>query len=71
MKKEYDFSKAKPNPYAKKLKVRTTIRLDDDVITYFQKLADETDIPYQTLMNLYLRDCVIKKRRPDLGWGKK
>ncbi|MFS4457876.1 BrnA antitoxin family protein [Bdellovibrio sp. HCB2-146] len=70
MKKEYDFSEAKKNPYAKKLKVRTTIRLDDQVIEYFQGLADATEIPYQTLINLYLRDCVAKKRKPDLGWGK-
>jgi hypothetical protein len=71
MKKEYDFSKARKNPYPKKLKTRTTIRIDGDVIDYFQGLAEETDIPYQTLMNLYLRDCMIKKRKPDLGWGKK
>lgn len=68
MRKEYDFSKAKKSPYAKKLKTRTTIRLDDDVIQYFQRLAEESDIPYQTLINLYLRDCVRQKRQIDLSW---
>jgi uncharacterized protein (DUF4415 family) len=71
MKKEYNFSEAQKNPYAKKLKTRTTIRLDDEVIGYFQGLAVSTEIPYQTLINLYLRDCMSKKRRPDLSWGKK
>ncbi|ASD63984.1 BrnA antitoxin family protein [Bdellovibrio bacteriovorus] len=71
MKKNYDFSQAEKNPYAKKLKTRTTIRLDDDVIVYFQGLSGDTEIPYQTLINLYLRDCVSKKIKPDLSWGRK
>lgn len=71
MKKEYDFSNAQKNPYAKKIKTRTTIRLDDDVVGYFQGLAGVTDIPYQTLINLYLRDCMEKKLKPALSWGKK
>ncbi len=54
MRKEYDFSKSVKNPYAKKLKSRTTIRLDEDIIEYFQKLADKSGVPYQTLINLYL-----------------
>jgi hypothetical protein len=57
MKKHYDFSAAKRNPYAKRLKQQLTIRLDTDTVTYFRTLAKETAIPYQTLMNLYLRDC--------------
>jgi predicted DNA binding CopG/RHH family protein len=52
MRKEYDFSKSVKNPYAKKLKSRTTIRLDEDIIDYFQKLADKSGVPYQTLCNL-------------------
>ncbi|MDG0817368.1 BrnA antitoxin family protein [Bdellovibrio svalbardensis] len=71
MRKEYDFSAAKKNPYAKKLKTRMTIRLDDDVMSYFQMLADETEIPYQTLINLYLKDCVKRKMKPDMAWKKK
>lgn len=68
MKKRYDFSKAKPNPYARKLKKAVTIRLDPDALEYFQALADETGIPYQTLINLYLRDCALSKKRLRLQW---
>ena len=70
MRKEYDFSGSKKNPYIKKLKVRTTIRLDTDTVQYFQKLAKLQDIPYQSLINLYLRDCVEKRRKPRLNWKK-
>ena len=55
MKKEYDFSKAKRNPYAKRLKKQVTIRLDEGTIKYFKHLSEETGVPYQTLINLYLR----------------
>ena len=70
MKKEYDFSKMKSrkNPYASKLKRQVTIRMGDDVITYFKGMAEETGIPYQSLINLYLRDCVAQERKPDLNW---
>lgn len=64
MKKNYDFSKAVRNPYAKQLKKQLTIRLDTDTIDYFQGLARELAIPYQTLMNMYLRDCAEEERRP-------
>lgn len=71
MKKEYDFEKMKSrrNPYASKLKKPVTIRLGDDVIGYFKQLADETNIPYQSLINLYLRDCMASNRRPNLSWN--
>lgn len=70
MKKEYDLSKMKSrkNPYASKLKRQVTIRMGDDVVSYFKALAEETGIPYQSLINLYLRDCVAHGRRPDLSW---
>lgn len=68
MKKEYDFSKAKKNPYSKKLKRQVTIRLDEMTISYFKELAAETGIPYQTLINLYLRDCATSKRKPSFRW---
>ena len=70
MKKEYDFSKLKSrrNPYAAKLKRQVTIRMGDDVISYFKEMAEETGIPYQSLINLYLRDCVAHGRKPDLSW---
>ena len=70
MRKEYDFSKSVKNPYAKKLKSRTTIRLDEDIIEYFQKLADKSGVPYQTLINLYLKDCMETGRLPDIKWKK-
>jgi hypothetical protein len=70
MKKEYDLSqmRSRKNPYASKLKKPVTIRMGDDVISYFKSMADETGIPYQSLINLYLRDCVAHDRKPDLGW---
>ena len=68
MRKEYDFSKAKPNPYAKRLKRSVTIRLDEGTIQYFQRLATELEVPYQTLINLYLRDCAETGRRPAMRW---
>jgi len=70
MRKEYDFAKMKGrrNPYAKELKKQITIRIGVDVLEYFKDLAEETGIPYQNLINLYLRDCVVSKRRPSLKW---
>jgi uncharacterized protein (DUF4415 family) len=68
MRKEYDFSKAKRNPYARRLKQPVTIRLDDSTIHYFKALSEELDIPYQTLINLYLRDCAETRRRPTTHW---
>jgi uncharacterized protein (DUF4415 family) len=70
MKKEYDLSKMKSrkNPYASKLKRQVPIRMGDDVIGYFKGMAEETGIPYQSLINLYLRDCVAHDRKPDLSW---
>jgi predicted DNA binding CopG/RHH family protein len=68
MRKEYDFSKAKKNPFAKRLKKQITIRIDEPTIHYFKDLADELGIPYQSLINLYLRDCASEKRKLDLKW---
>ncbi|HTR78279.1 MAG TPA: CopG family antitoxin [Gemmatimonadaceae bacterium] len=68
MRKEYDFSNAKRNPYARRLKRSVTIRLDEPTITYFKALATELDVPYQTLINLYLRDCAATSRRPAMHW---
>jgi predicted DNA binding CopG/RHH family protein len=68
MRAEYDFSKARRNPYAKHLKKRVTIRLDAPTIDYFKRQAEETGIPYQTLINLYLRDCAESKRELNLEW---
>jgi uncharacterized protein (DUF4415 family) len=73
MKSEYDFSKMKhrKNPYASKLKKSVTIRLGEDVIEYFKEMSEETGIPYQSLINLYLRDCVSHHREIDLSWQTK
>lgn len=73
MKAEYDFSKMKgrKNPYASKLKKQVTIRMGEDVIAYFKAMSDEMGIPYQSLINLYLRDCVAKNRKLDVNWVKR
>jgi predicted DNA binding CopG/RHH family protein len=68
MRKEYDFTNARPNPYAKRLKRSVTIRLDEATIAYFKRLAAETELPYQSLINLYLRDCAATQRRPAMKW---
>ena len=70
MRKHYDFSKARRNPYAKRLKKSVTIRLDEGTVAYFKALADETGIPYQTLINLYLRDCAAHGRKLSMQWRK-
>ncbi len=68
MRKHYDFSQAKRNPYAKRLKRQITIRLDANTVAYFNELSQETGIPYQTLINLYLRECVASRKRLALQW---
>ena len=68
MRATHDFSKARPNPYAKRLKKQVTIRLDNTTIEYFKKLSTESEIPYQTLINLYLRDCAASGRKLRLDW---
>lgn len=69
MRKEYEFSSAKPNPYIKQLKKAVTIRLEPDVIAYFKALSLETHIPYQNLINLYLLDCAREHRKISLKWN--
>ncbi|MCG8435061.1 MAG: BrnA antitoxin family protein [Gammaproteobacteria bacterium] len=68
MKAKYDFSKSRKNPYAARLKKQITIRLDEATIDYFKTLAEETGIAYQSLINLYLRDCAARNRRPNSNW---
>jgi predicted DNA binding CopG/RHH family protein len=69
MRKNYDFSKAEKNPYAKGLKKQVTIRLDEGTIGYFKRLASDIGIPYQTLINLFLRDCAASRKRPRMNWS--
>jgi len=70
MKEEYDLStmKSRKNPYAAKLKKSVTMRLSEDVIGYFKKMAEDAGVPYQSLINLYLRDCVAQHRKINIEW---
>jgi uncharacterized protein (DUF4415 family) len=69
MKREYDFSKSKKNPFARLLKKQITIRIEAQTIDYFKDLAKNSGISYQTLINMYLRECVRKRRKPTLQWS--
>ena len=71
MREEYDFSDARKNPYAKELKKQVTIKISSSVIEYFKKQANEVGIPYQTLINLYLLDCVSNRRELQMTWNSK
>lgn len=70
MREEYDIENLNPrkNPYAKRLKRQVTINLDNSIVEYFKELSESNGIPYQTLINLYLIDCVNKKRSIDISW---
>ena len=68
MRKEYDFTNAKPNPYIKKLRKQISIRIDMDTINFFKKMAEETGITYQNLINLYLADCVVHSKKLNIAW---
>lgn len=71
MKDEYDLTtmKKRRNPYASRLKRQVTIRMGIDIVAYFKALANESGIPYQNLINLYLRDCVEHHRKLDMKWA--
>ena len=68
MRKQYDFSASRKNPYAAELKKPVTIRLDQESITYFKSMSDETGIPYQSLINLYLKECALSGKRLTMSW---
>lgn len=68
MRKAYDFSAARKNPYAAQLKKQITIRLDEESLTYFKAISADVGIPYQSLINLYLRDCAASHRKLNLDW---
>ncbi len=70
MRAEYDFTNAVPNPYIKKEKKAVTIRLEKDVVDYFKAMSTETGIPYQNLINLYLRDCAEHSWKLNMVWRK-
>ncbi len=71
MKDEYNLGKMKsrPNPYVKRLKKQLTIRMGVDIIVYFKAMASQTGIPYQNLINLYLRECVLSRRKLRMKWA--
>ena len=68
MRERYDFSNSTPNPYLRRTKKQITIRLDQDTVSYFKAMADEKGIPYQSLINLYLRDCATSQRELRVEW---
>lgn len=68
MRKEYDFSAARKNPYTAQLKKQITIRLDEESISYFKAISEDVGVPYQSLINLYLRDCAASHRKLNLNW---
>lgn len=69
MRNEYDFTSARKNPYAAQLKKQITIRLDEESISYFKSISQDAGIPYQSLINLYLRDCAATGRKLNLNWS--
>jgi predicted DNA binding CopG/RHH family protein len=68
MKRQYDFSKSKPSPYVRRAKRQITIRLEESTISYFKGMAEDSGIPYQNLINLYLRECAMSKKKLKLDW---
>jgi uncharacterized protein (DUF4415 family) len=69
MRKKYDFSKSVKNPYLRKAKKQLTLRLDEDTINYFRSLSEESGIPYQSLINLYLRECAAESKKLSMKWA--
>ncbi len=68
MRTEYDFSRSIKNPYAKKLKKQVTLHIAPETLKYFKKLAAETDIPHQKLIDLFLQDCARNRMKPSMKW---
>jgi uncharacterized protein (DUF4415 family) len=69
MRRKYDFSKSVKNPYLRKAKKQLTLRLDEDTIEYFRSLSEESGIPYQSLINLYLRECAAENKKLTMKWA--
>lgn len=68
MESNYDFSNSRPNPYINRLREEVLLKIDADTIEYFRNLEETTGISYQNLINLYLTDCVVHHRSPDIVW---
>ena len=69
MRKQYDFSQARKNPHARRLKKQITLRIDQPTIQFFRDSSESSGIPYQTLINLYLRECAAARRKPTIAWS--
>lgn len=71
MKQEYELKnmKKRKNPYINQLKEQITIRIDKDTISYFKELSEQNGLPYQSLINLYLRDCAKKNKKLEISWA--
>lgn len=69
MRKEYDFTNGKKNPYSKKLKKQITINIDESAIEYFKKQSEIVGIPYQSLINLYLVNCAKENKELSISWN--
>jgi uncharacterized protein (DUF4415 family) len=69
MKRSYDFSKSVKNPYVKRPKKQLTIRIEEDTIEYLRALSEESGIPYQSLINLYLRECAAENKKLRMKWA--
>ena len=70
MKKQYNFEKGQKNPYSEQLKKKVTLNLSEEVLNYFKLLSEETSVPYQTLINFYLLDCVKNKKKMNISFDK-
>ena len=68
MRKQYDFSTSRKNPYASQLKKPVTIRLDEQSILYFKSMSEEIGVPYQSLINLYLKECAASGKKLHMDW---
>ena len=69
MRNNYDFSNSVKNPYSKHLKKQVSLRIEVDTVNYFKALSQETGIPYQNLINLYLTECAHQQKKPTLEWA--
>jgi predicted DNA binding CopG/RHH family protein len=68
MRKEYDFSNAKPNPYIKKLRKQVAVKIDAPIVDYFKKQASVLGMAYQNLISQYLADCIAAKKTATIAW---
>ncbi len=70
MREEYDIENLNPrkNPYSNSVKKPITININEKKIKYFKNKSEQSGIPYQTLINLYLTDCAENNRELKIAW---